>query len=200
MPVLTDWTPLAQRNMGQILSSTDDRGSGNTFICTMSGNIYSARFYCYKVGGPTGTATAKLYSVSGTTVAGVDGKPGTALQTSSGIDVTTMTDVWPGDWVEFRFAPTGSGYMDAGTHYFISLEYSGAGSGVYIVQGHEYASPNAPVRCAADNYADSSDMTNWYASTVRVAVFEVYVEPSNIPLRMTPNTTATLTRSAIRVR
>lgn len=195
MPVLLDSFTEGYRDGAQELSSSYDVGCGVTFYATASSNIYSAWFYSYKVNSPTGTAYAKLYSVSGTTTPGVDGKPGTLLQTSSGLDVTTLSPDWPGAWVEWRFAPTGSGYMNAGTRYFISLEYSGGGA-AYIVQGHDLTSPPRP----SDNYADTSNGVDWYASTARYAMFKVYGDPAVMGVDITSSNPAVLTKSGVILR
>jgi peptidoglycan/xylan/chitin deacetylase (PgdA/CDA1 family)/PKD repeat protein len=115
---MSDWGDLDQ-NM---------RGWGQAF--TAGSSVTSVKFYLLKIGSPTGSAYAKIYAMSGTF--GTNAKPtGAALATSNPVNVSTLQGSW--NLVEFTFATPFN--TTNGTHYIISIEYTGGSSTNVILVG-----------------------------------------------------------------
>lgn len=115
------------------------QGTGQSFTTTGTQyNLYSAKFYMSKNGSPTGNATAKLYSLTGTY--GTDSAPtGAALATSGNFDVSTLTG--SNQLVELLFTGVNSILLSASTQYGVSIEYSGGDASNYVMVGTDNTSP-----------------------------------------------------------
>lgn len=113
---------------------THTQGIGTTFIdgngqsFTGDGNyLSSASFYLQKIGSPTGTATVRLYTHSGTY--GSTGIPD--VQASAGIDIDVSTISTTAGWVDFPFGNLGR-ILTSGTRYVITFEYNNNSGSDYI--------------------------------------------------------------------
>ncbi len=83
------------------------------------GTLQTVKFYLKKSGSPTGNATAKLYTHSGTF--GSSGVPtGAALATSDNFDVATLTGSF--QLITFTFTGAQQYSMTNGTNYVVSYE------------------------------------------------------------------------------
>lgn len=92
-----------------------------SFTASKSANLTSAKFYLQKIGAPTGTFTAVLYSHSGTY--GTSSARNTLLATSDSVNVTTIAT---GSYALYEFVFSGGNQyaMTSGTQYMIGLDYT----------------------------------------------------------------------------
>jgi len=89
------------------------------------GILVSVKFYIEKTGSPTGTATAKIYSHSGTY--GTSSIPtGSALAESSPMNLADAAESMQLE--EFVFSGENQITLTKGTYYCVSLEYNDDGS------------------------------------------------------------------------
>jgi hypothetical protein len=80
------------------------------------GTLDTVKFYIRKAGSPTGTATAKIYAITGTS--GSTGKPtGAALATSGTLDVTTLSTSYALE--SFQFTGGDQITLSNGTDYCV---------------------------------------------------------------------------------
>lgn len=118
---------------------------GQSFNNIISKTLNSCKFYLYRVGSPSGTICAKLYSHTGTF--GTNSKGDSVLATSDSIDVTTIsTNV---SLVTFTFTGTNRITLGANTNYFIGVEYNGGNSTNYVFIYIDSSAPTHSGNCAA---------------------------------------------------
>src|SRR5574343_703571 len=94
---------------------------GQSFHNTNGCNLLSAKFYCIKIGSPTGNIYANVYAHTGTY--GSTGKPtGSALATSDAVDVSTL-DTNP-NWklIEFTFSGANQIALSENTNYVVVID------------------------------------------------------------------------------
>lgn len=105
---------------------------GETFSNVNASILDSCKFYLSKLGSPTGTATAKLYAITGSY--GVNATPtGSALATSDTFDISTLTS--GRQLITFNFTNANRVTLSAATHYAILLDANSVtGDGVNFVQ------------------------------------------------------------------
>ena len=133
-------------------------------------HLVRAYFDVKTVGSPTGNATAKLYTISGTH--GSTAVPtGAALATSETVDVSKIGTSY--EQVEFGFSTTYE--MTASTNYIISIEYTAGDATNYIdVSGN-----------STGTHAGNRSQLNgtWVASSGSDIAFEIQTSPDlyNIP-------------------
>ena len=104
------------------------------------GKITSAQFYFEKVGSPTGQAVIKIYahqSTFGTTSEVV----GSALATSNTFDVATQQTQ---NFLNIAFSGINQIRLNDGTHYVMTVEYSGGDVSNYVGVGIDTDSPTHP--------------------------------------------------------
>lgn len=97
-----------------------------------AGDLIAVKFYMNKVGAPTGTMNARLFSHSGTF--GVSSVGNTLLATSTALTVSTALGV-PLALVQFNF-PTPYTLV-AGTNYVLAIEYVGGSASNYVNVGFD---------------------------------------------------------------
>ena len=93
----------------------------------VTGKITSVKFYLGKSGTPTGSAYAKLYTVSSL-------KPNTLLATSDSFNVSTISS---GGFYEVFFSGGSQYVMTPSTSYMMSIEYTGGSFENYIIGATE---------------------------------------------------------------
>ncbi|MBI5044639.1 MAG: hypothetical protein HZC02_01825 [Candidatus Levybacteria bacterium] len=132
--------------------------------------IAKVRFYLKKNGTPTGNATAKLYTHSGTL--GTSSVPtGTALAVSDAFDVSTLTTT--ATLSDFVFSNYTNWYsMVASTNYVVSIEYSGGDSSNYVQVGYDNSSPSH-----GGNYSENTG--SWAANSGRDVAFYLQTFAAN---------------------
>lgn len=97
-------------------------GIGQTVTPSASATLYSTKFYVSKAGTPSGNIVSKIYSTSGTY--GTNAIPsGTALATSDVVVANSLSTSF--SLVEFTFSGTNAISLTGGTHYAVTIEYSG---------------------------------------------------------------------------
>lgn len=108
---------------------------GQAKTLTGTHDITAVKFYLKKINSPTGNATAKIYSCTGTP--GTSGKPtGAALATSGTFDVSTLTSTL--QLITFTFS---SPYTAVAGNYCFVLAYSGGDASNYVDIGIDTSSP-----------------------------------------------------------
>lgn len=129
------------------------------------GQVSRAKFYLKKTGSPTGNATAKIYTHSGTF--GTSSIPtGTALATSDNFDVSTLTTSFALTGLKFTGSNTIT--LTNTTKYVVSIEYSGGDASNNIQVGYDGSSPTH-----GGNYSSETG-TTWTAQSGRDTCFYVY--------------------------
>ncbi len=116
-------------------------GAGQSF--TGDGlTLAAAQFFLKKFGSATGNAVAKIYAHSG--VFGTSSVPtGAALATSDNFDVSTLTTSYA--ITTLTFSGGNQIPLAAGTHYVVTIEYSGGSVGVTALNvGADSSSPTHP--------------------------------------------------------
>lgn len=123
------------RNSSNSLYNGDATKVGQSF--TGNGKtLEQVFFYVKKTGAPTGNIVAKIYAHSGTY--GTTSLPtGVAIYTSENVSATSVTSDYT--LIGFRFTTTG--ILTLGTHYVVTVEYSGGDSSNYITIGVDSSSP-----------------------------------------------------------
>jgi len=135
MTAVTDSYSESNYSLDLYLSSSEKQGVGQSFAGDGS-SLVKATFYMKKFGSPTGNMTANMYVHSGTF--GTSSVPtGTALATSTAIDVSTLTASFA--LTDFTF--DGSVQMANGTKYVITVEYSGGNLFNDLAVGVDSSSP-----------------------------------------------------------
>lgn len=147
-----------------IMSKSDKIGQSFTAI---AGRLSSASFYLRNNGGTaTGSVVAKLYAHSGTY--GTSSVPtGTALATSTAIDVATISSTFGS--VTFTFDSTYT--LVNTTKYVIAIEVDTVGSG----QVHVGLDSTSPTH-SGNRITYSTTTTNWTADSTTDAIFSVYAD------------------------
>lgn len=146
--VLIDSYGESNRNDQQGIRGTGPTESGQAIPSHAQGfTISSIVFYLRRVGSPTGTMYAKVYSCQGTP--GSTGKPtGAPLGTSTGIDVSTLSTSWT--LVEFTFPASVS--IASGANYCISASFAGGNVNNDVKTGLDGSSPSHPGNWFASGY------------------------------------------------
>ena len=136
MAVTEDSYSESNRNSDCNLSATFVKYA-QSFTASANGGLSSCKFYIKKSTGAIGSLVAVLYAHTGTW--GSTGKPtGAALATSTNtIDVSTLSD---SSQALQTFNFDSSYQLSSGTHYCISLEYSGMNSGDTVMIGYNSSS------------------------------------------------------------
>src|SRR3990167_10202136 len=121
--------------------NVDIDGLGQSFEAPNTIEIYSVKFFMNREGGATGDATVKLWSHSGTF--GTSSVPNTLLATGDAFDVTAVADngftLTGMAFYEILFTGAERYQLQAGTRYFVTIEFGGTGN---IVIGIDFASPS----------------------------------------------------------
>jgi len=142
---------------------------GQTFVGA-NGVSSSCYFYLKKTGSPTGTAVAKIYSVTGTPGSGAT--PNALLATSQTIDVSTLT----GSYVLRKFEFTGAANqitLVTSTDYFIVIEYTAGSAGNVVDVGVDTTSIEASTNLATFAGTWTADNTReacYYVSTGGIVI------------------------------
>lgn len=150
-------------NIGNILAVTIN-GLGQSF--TGDGGILNSSVFSLKKSGTiTGNAYSKIYAHSGTF--GTNSIPtGSPLAISDAFDVSTLTT--SNVLKTFTFTGSNKINLDNGTHYVVTVEYSGGdGSSNYAQVGGDNSSPTA-----AGN--ESYHMSSWTSQNTVDLCFYVY--------------------------
>ena len=128
--------------------------------------IRRCRFQLKKVGAPTGTLTAKVYSHSGTY--GVSSIPNALLRSATGVDVATLTTSYLE--YEFAFDVISGALLTANTNYVITLEYAAGDASNYVHIEGDTTGTHSGNRASYDG--------SWTAAAAEDLAFEVYVSPA----------------------
>lgn len=122
------------------------------------------KFYMCKFGSPTGNVVAVLYAYSGTWATQSGLPTGAPLATSDPIDVSTLVDFgsYPGTFALVEFTFSSPYTLIDGTHYFLSLEYSGGNISNYIMLG---ADPSGSHPGNEATYDSSVSKWEYYSGT-----------------------------------
>lgn len=145
--VLIDSYSETNRSADELIdtNAANNSGFGQTFTGTGL-TLGSCKFYLKKVGAPTGNATAIITAIGvgtfGTTA--VPSSPGapTVLATSDNLDVSTLPTTQA--LVTLTFSGANRITLTNGTHYCISLEYSGGSSGNSIAMATDATASTHP--------------------------------------------------------
>ncbi len=148
---------------------TTTRDVGQAFTNTNAIVLDSCKFYLHRVGTPTGTATAKLYAMTGSL--GTTGKPtGAALATSTAVDISAVTTTGF-ELITFTFPTASRITLAASTNYCIIL--SGASitgdASNRITIGYDTTSPSH-----TGNLSYSADASTWTAESGKDVCFYIY--------------------------
>lgn len=166
---LLDSYPQSNADSTDFLSgggSGNNIADGQAFTPSSSLPLYSCKFYIFKTGSPTGTAVAKIYNITGTY--GTNAVPtGAALATSNAFNVGSLSGT--GQLIELLFTGVNAINLTAGSHYFISFEYSGGDVSNYVQFYLDQSSPTATGNFALRNHLGTWNGTNGIAS-----IFYVY--------------------------
>lgn len=130
------------------------------------GKLTKAVFYLkYNATGPTGSATAKIYTHSGTF--GTSSVPtGAALATSANFDVSTLTTSM--QLIDFTFSGAEQITLTSGTRYVVSMEYSQPGQNIQVAEDN-----TSPAHGGNSSYLSSG---TWSADNTYDIVFYVYTK------------------------
>lgn len=154
----------------ELYSSASPNFIGQTFSNVTKSNLSKVKLYLSKIGLPTGTLTAKIYDITGTS--GTDGKPtGTVLATSNPLDASTLTT--SPTLTDFTF-PTAI-TLQAGASYCLALDatsVSGA-SGKGVLWGRDTTAPSH----AGNEFLSSNGGTTFSTVTSVDLCFYVYGYP-----------------------
>jgi len=129
------------------------------------GRVSSAKFYCKKVGSPTGNVYAKLYAHTGT-YGSTSAPTGSALVTSNAIDITTLST----DYALITFTFPIPYQITEGAYYCIAINYAGGDSSNKLETAWDESSPSHSGNGFINTTPDTVD-----------ACFYVYAEPAFIP-------------------
>ncbi len=114
---------------GVYLYSSSYTSYGNSFTNSNECTLGSCKFYLRKSGSPTGSAFAKLYSITG--AYGVTSTPsGSALAVSDAFDVSTLTT--SNQLISFTFSGANQITLTASTKYFIVCEFTSGDASNYV--------------------------------------------------------------------
>jgi hypothetical protein len=120
--------------------------SSQSFTPAATGKLWTAIFYCNRVGNTTGYAYAKIYSVSGALGSEV---PNVLLATSDPLDTSirangALTDYdyyhsWEtySDWKYFQFSGANAITLNLGTRYCVTIEYVNGDFSNYVRVGYD---------------------------------------------------------------
>lgn len=140
-------------------------------------DLTSVVFKLDKVGSPTGTATFRLWTHTGTYGTSSLGS-GSALATSATLDVSTLTTSMTDKTLTFS-APYYT--LANGTYYVVTCVYQGGSSSNYVRVRYDDTSP-----AHAGNATYNPDLgATWYAQNTRDVYFIVYTDP--VPSTATGN-------------
>lgn len=179
---LDDNYPSSNNNTSTQLGTGGAKQLGQSFTAGISAPLTAATFYLRKVGSPTGTMVAKLYSHSGTY--GTSSQPGTLLATSNTWDVSRGTAAF--SLVTFYFSTPYT--MTSGTNYVIVLETtSGDGATNFIESALDSTSPTH-----SGNASTSTDLVSYATYSGYDVIFYTYtgmVMPTaqNLDVKATTN-------------
>jgi hypothetical protein len=111
--------------------NTNTPAKGEAFTCAVSGKkITSVSIWVSKEGSPTGTAVAKIYSVTGTV--GTNAVPNALLATSDTVNLSTFPTWSTKEARSFAFSGANQITLTNGTDYAVTVEVSGdLGGGCY---------------------------------------------------------------------
>ena len=143
------------------ITSNDKLAQG--FQVTSAANMQQVRLFLKKLGNPTGTLTASVYSDSG-------GNPNTLLATSNPVEASSLFDNF--NFIDFDFASVLA--LSASTQYHLVLESSDAASNEYFAWACRATSPSYSGG-TMKNYSSGA----WNTETAD-AIFYIYSEESLI--------------------
>jgi len=129
-------------------------GYGSKFTVDLAAKLYEIRAFLRRVGSPTGTIYAKLYSDSG-------GVPSTELASGS-LDVSTLPSGTYHEWVRFTLTTPYS--LASGTTYHLTIEYANADTSNYVsiaYSGGLTGDGERQKNGDDENAIDSYDNTYW---------------------------------------
>lgn len=165
MATLADSYAETNRDGDLYVPEYDGSEVGQSFTPSVSGGLSSCKFYLKKSSTPTGTAYAKLYAHSGTY--GTSSVPtGSALATSGGFDISTLTT--SSQLITFTFASPYS--VTSGTRYCITLLIPSQTSGKNVLVGCDGSSPSH----GGNYFGWFTDV--WWADPSDDVCFYVYVD------------------------
>jgi len=181
----------ASSNQDSTLSLRSDAGgtsaAGESFAAGATKILSTARFYLKKSGSPSGSATAKIYAVTGSS--GSYTPTGAALATSENFNVASLGGGYA--MAKFQFKLTNCISLTSGTDYFVILDVSAttSSSGNTIDVGYD----GTPA-FATGNAATYVSPT-WTAQTYDI-IFDCYTDGAII-LNLSGGGTTPTIRNAI---
>jgi hypothetical protein len=129
----TDSASYTTQDSAQQLYSGATEGTAQSFA-GVAADLTNVVLKLRKVGNPTGNATVKLYTHSGTY--GTSSVPTTPLlATAKTIDVSTLQTSLTDEKIDFDDSEFYT--LSSGTNYVIAIEYAGGDSGNYIEVGYD---------------------------------------------------------------
>lgn len=141
MPILIDSYSESNVNTYTDVYNGSFVALGQSFTNTFSDKLGSVVFYLKKLGSPTGNITASVYAHTGTY--GTSSKPtGTALATSSAIDISTLTT--SAKLITFNFTGVNQIVLSSSTHYVAVINFSGGDDNNALEVGVDISTPTAP--------------------------------------------------------
>jgi len=152
-------------------SATDDaygnppKGAGQAITLSIGSSyiLDSMKWYLRKIGSPTGSGYAKIYSVTGTP--GTNGVPNVLLATSDAFDVSTLTTSFA--LITFTFSGANRITLTNGENIAMSFEYTGGNGSNLVNIGSDNTSPTH----AGNEFYDSG---SWNADNTYDECFYLY--------------------------
>lgn len=168
MPTILDSYSEANQDDALPISASIYKGAGQSFTVGTTLPLYSAVFYLWKTGSPTGNAYAKIYSMAGTY--GTNATPtGSPLATSDPLDVTSVTST--PTLYTLTFSGNNRITMSSGSRYVVTFEFAGGNGSNFIVLG---AQSWMPAHSGNTSYMAGS---SWTGDNSYDTIFYVYGNP-----------------------
>ncbi len=173
MPEIVD--SYSESNWSQSANCNASAYIGEAQCFTGNGDkLSSVKFYCYKIGSPTGNVYAKLYAMTGT-YGSTGTATGSVLATSSPVDIGSSNFPTTKNLVEFTF--DGTYPLGNGVHYVVEIEYNGGDGSNTLAVGKDTTSPTH-----GGNNVQLYNTGIWYARAVNDLCFYIYGATSTIVL------------------
>src|SRR3990167_3890748 len=153
----------ANNDGDELLGDAYNQAAGQAFTPKDTVDISEARFLLRKSGSPTGTAYARLYSITG--AYGDTGIPANLLASSTGFDVSTLTTTYT--MTSFSFVlPLYR--VNEGVRYFIVVDFTGIGNPIAL------GSAAIDVSNPGHNGNMAEYQVSWNSFSSQDMIFEVY--------------------------
>ena len=173
MPEIVD--SYSESNWSQSANCNASAYIGEAQCFTGNGDkLSSVKFYCYKIGSPTGNVYAKLYAMTGT-YGSTGTATGSVLAPSSPVDIGASNFPTTKNLVEFTF--DGTYPLGNGVHYVVEIEYNGGDGSNTLAVGKDTPTPTH-----GGNNVQLYNTGIWYARAVNDLCFYIYGATSTIVL------------------